>query len=106
MVFYLVELNKELEVAPRFFGPKLREEIDRRLRQEVRRSRPHAAQGAHGGLLELVPSTLDLWPLAPEQLHKRADDRSLGCCRWRAPATASTALCCRCSTSSTPARAW
>lgn len=37
MVFYLVELNKELEVAPRFFGPKLREEIDRRLRQEVRR---------------------------------------------------------------------
>lgn len=35
MVFYLVELNKELEVAPRFFGPKLREEIDRRLRQEV-----------------------------------------------------------------------
>lgn len=44
MVFYLVELNKELEVAPRFFGPKLREEIDRRLRQEVRRSRPHAAQ--------------------------------------------------------------
>lgn len=38
MVFYLVELTKELEVAPRFFGPKLREEIDRRLRQEVRRA--------------------------------------------------------------------
>ena len=36
MVFYLVELTKELEVAPRFFGPKLREEIERRLRQEVR----------------------------------------------------------------------
>lgn len=37
-MFYLIELYKELEVHPRFFGPKLREEIERRLRQEVRRA--------------------------------------------------------------------
>jgi DNA-directed RNA polymerase subunit E'/Rpb7 len=34
-MFYIVELNKELEVHPRFFGPKLRSEIDRRLKQEA-----------------------------------------------------------------------
>ncbi len=35
-MFYIKELDKELEVHPRFFGPRLREEIERRLRQEVR----------------------------------------------------------------------
>ena len=34
-MFYLLTLEKELEIQPRFFGPRLREEIDRRLRQEV-----------------------------------------------------------------------
>ncbi|PSC68315.1 DNA-directed RNA polymerase II subunit RPB7 [Micractinium conductrix] len=34
-MFYMKELTKELEVQPRFFGPRLREEIDRRLRMEV-----------------------------------------------------------------------
>lgn len=35
-MFYMVDMDKELEVHPRFFGPRLREEIERRLRQEVR----------------------------------------------------------------------
>lgn len=35
-MFYIKDLDKELEVQPRFFGPRLREEIERRLRQEVR----------------------------------------------------------------------
>ena len=39
-MFYLIDLTKELEVQPRFFGPKLREEIERRLRQEVRVAAP------------------------------------------------------------------
>lgn len=34
-MFYIKDLDKELEVQPRFFGPRLREEIERRLRQEV-----------------------------------------------------------------------
>ena len=44
-MFYLLELSKELEVHPRFFGPKLREEIERRLRQEVRSAQWMAAKG-------------------------------------------------------------
>ena len=35
-VFYLLDLEKELEIQPRFFGPKLQQEVERRLRQEVR----------------------------------------------------------------------
>lgn len=34
-MFYVVELRKELEIQPRFFGPRLTEEIERRLRQEM-----------------------------------------------------------------------
>ena len=34
-MFYTIDLTKELEIPPRFLGPKLREEIFERLRQEV-----------------------------------------------------------------------
>ena len=34
-MFYVVQLRKELEIAPRFFGPRLTVEIERRLREEV-----------------------------------------------------------------------
>lgn len=34
-MFYLLELNRELEVQPRHFGPKLAQEVEKRLRQEV-----------------------------------------------------------------------
>ena len=44
-MFFMVTLTKELEVHPRFFGPRLREEIERRLRLEVRRAGPHAGAG-------------------------------------------------------------
>ncbi|KAI7840222.1 hypothetical protein COHA_006004 [Chlorella ohadii] len=54
MVFYLVELQKELEVAPRFFGPKLREEIDRRLRQEVRWAVEGTCNGKYGFVLSVL----------------------------------------------------
>lgn len=35
-MFNYVVLRKELEIHPRFFGPRLEEEVTRRLRQEVR----------------------------------------------------------------------
>lgn len=35
-MFYLLNLEKELEIQPRFFGPRLHKEIEERLRQEVR----------------------------------------------------------------------
>ena len=59
MVFYLVELNKELEVAPRFFGPKLRDEIDRRLRHEVR---PAAVQSPSRHLIACMVALLEPVP--------------------------------------------
>lgn len=34
-MFYMMTLTKELEVHPRFFGPKLSLEIQRRLKEEV-----------------------------------------------------------------------
>ena len=34
-MFYTIDLTKELEIPPRFLGPKLRAEIYERLRQEV-----------------------------------------------------------------------
>jgi DNA-directed RNA polymerase II subunit RPB7 len=34
-MFYTLQLKKELEIPPRFFGSRLKEEIERRLRQEV-----------------------------------------------------------------------
>ena len=34
MFYLLSDMEKELEVHPRYFGPKLRDEIERRLRQE------------------------------------------------------------------------
>jgi DNA-directed RNA polymerase II subunit RPB7 len=34
-MFYTIELTKELEIPPRFLGPKLRDEIFERLRSEV-----------------------------------------------------------------------
>ncbi len=41
-MFYLLHLEKELEIQPRYFGPRLGEEIDKRLRQEVRHAAPFA----------------------------------------------------------------
>ncbi|EFN54224.1 hypothetical protein CHLNCDRAFT_36106 [Chlorella variabilis] len=49
-MFYLIELYKELEVHPRFFGPKLREEIERRLRQEVEGT----CNGRYGFILSVM----------------------------------------------------
>ena len=53
-MFFLVEQFKELEVHPRFFGPKLREEIERRLRQEVEGT----CNGEFGFILAVI-SVLD-----------------------------------------------
>lgn len=101
-MFYMIDLDKELEVAPRFFGPKLREEIDRRLRQEVRDMRGGRAGCSGRGQL----------PGAERRCHCRCHSAAAAfalphpsvamalfnwhaTCRWRAPATASTALCWR-----------
>ena len=46
-MFYLLDLTKELEIPPRFFGPKLRDEIFERLRQEVE----GCCDGKHGFIL-------------------------------------------------------
>lgn len=35
-MFYFLTLQKEVEIEPRYLGPKLKEEIERRLRLEVR----------------------------------------------------------------------
>ncbi|GAB4822121.1 hypothetical protein N2152v2_009167 [Parachlorella kessleri] len=52
-MFYLLTLEKELEIQPRFFGPRLREEIDRRLRQEVEGT----CNGKYGFILCVMQST-------------------------------------------------
>lgn len=49
-MFVLVELEKELEIPPRFFGPRLREEVERRLREEVEGT----CSGLHGFVLAVV----------------------------------------------------
>lgn len=52
-MFYLLHLDKELEIQPRFFGPRLREEIDRRLRQEVEGT----CNGKYGFIVCVMQST-------------------------------------------------
>ncbi|KAK2077559.1 hypothetical protein QBZ16_004404 [Prototheca wickerhamii] len=54
-MFYLLNLSRELEVHPRFFGPKLGEEIERRLRQEVEGT----CSGVYGFVLAVI-SVLDM----------------------------------------------
>ena len=46
MFYLLSDMEKELEVHPRYFGPKLRDEIERRLRQEVGKAPPPAVAAA------------------------------------------------------------
>ena len=49
-MFYQLELTKELDVPPRYLGPKLNAEIDRRLRQEVE----GFCSGQHGFVIAVV----------------------------------------------------
>jgi DNA-directed RNA polymerase II subunit RPB7 len=52
-MFYLLDLTRELDIPPKFLGPRLREEIQRRLKQEVE----GACNGQHGFLLAVVNIT-------------------------------------------------
>jgi DNA-directed RNA polymerase II subunit RPB7 len=49
-MFYTLDLTKELEIPPRFLGPKLKDEIFDRLRQEVE----GFCDGKHGFILAVT----------------------------------------------------
>jgi DNA-directed RNA polymerase II subunit RPB7 len=49
-MFYTLDLSKELEIPPRFLGPKLKEEIYERLRQDVE----GYCTGKHGFVLAVT----------------------------------------------------
>ena len=49
-MFYTLDLSKELEIHPRFLGPKLKDEIYDRLRQEVE----GYCTGKHGFVLAVT----------------------------------------------------
>ena len=49
-MFYTLDLSKELEIPPRVLGPKLREEIYERLRQDVE----GLCDGKHGFILAVT----------------------------------------------------
>lgn len=52
-MFYILDLARELDIPPRFLGPRLREEIEKRLRQEVE----GACNGQHGFVLAVLQVT-------------------------------------------------
>lgn len=49
-MFYTLELTRQLEIPPRYFGPKLLQEIERRLRLEVEGS----CSGLHGFVIAVT----------------------------------------------------
>ncbi|KAL6779762.1 RPB7 [Auxenochlorella protothecoides x Auxenochlorella symbiontica] len=63
-MFYLLELNRELEVQPRHFGPKLAQEVEKRLRQEV--------EGTCSGIYGFVLAVLNLESLGKARIREGA----------------------------------
>lgn len=49
-MFYLLDLTREMDIPPRYFGRHLKEEISRRLKQEVE----GACNGQHGFVLAVI----------------------------------------------------
>ena len=72
-MMYLVELEREIELQPCFFGPRLREVLEQKLHSEVN-AHPPDFRSPHVAFLQLGMSTVNWMIIAHVSLSRsRAD---------------------------------